>query len=101
MQELIGLLIFICGFVIGWNCLRIWVSYRVKKILLYSANRAQNEKVIVDIQYKDGQYYVYDAETEEFLAQGRKKKDIIDILTKKYPSKSFNAYADNLKDVGL
>lgn len=108
MQEFIGLMIFICGFVVGWNCLKIWATYRAKKILSSlevqtqtSHPKVETDKVNVEITREGDQCYVYDAATGEFLAQGSTKEEIIDILTKKYPTKSFNASADNMKEVGL
>jgi len=96
-------LIFICGFIVGWNCLKYWVTYRAHKMLssLEAQEHTKPNRINVEITREGSQCYVYNAKTGEFLAQGSSKDEIIDILTKKYPNMSFNASADNLKEVDL
>jgi hypothetical protein len=103
MANFVFLLI---GFIIGWLALRALVNYKMKIMLDSIANspspkREEHKKIDLDFMKKDHIIYCYNRDGDVFLASGSSKKEIMEVLSKKFPGTSFMANSANLKDVGL
>jgi GMP synthase PP-ATPase subunit len=97
-------LTFIVGFVFGWLALQRLIRYRMRnlnKILEEAQAKSKNEDIMVNFVRVESQIYAYNADTDEFLAQGTCKADIVGQLEKRWPGTSFRASPTNLKEVNL
>ena len=57
-----------------------------------------NDSVIpIKIERHSGVLYVYNKDTEEFMGQGNTRKELEDVLAKRFPDKKFAADKENLK----
>lgn len=45
-------------------------------------------------------FFIYNKDTQEFLAQGKSPDEIKEVLTKRHPNKYFDADLENAKEVG-
>ena len=57
-----------------------------------------NDSVIpIKIEQHSGVFYVYNKDTEEFMGQGNTRKELEDVLAKRFPDKKFAADKEHLK----
>jgi hypothetical protein len=95
-------LFFVIGFIIGWFALRALINFKVKLMLDSIANSpiADPAKTInLDFFKEKGSIYVHNRDTSEFLARGKDREEITELLKKKYPNTPFVANTKNLKEV--
>lgn len=55
----------------------------------------------IRIEHVKGVYYIYDMETDEFLAQGDTRPVLEKNLAERFPDTFFAATSENLKEVGF
>lgn len=101
-------LFFILGLVIGALAFRHIVVRKIEHIINGLERgtlvaRKIEKPVRPDVVYvkfwrKDDMIYAYNSDTEEFLAQGLTKQDIIDKLDKYWPETNFKAKLNDLKE---
>lgn len=102
-------IIFIVGFLIGVFWFRHIVMKRLKNIVEgIESGAIQVRKIkhhiiepdIVHVKFwrQGEQIYAHNADTDEFLAQGTNKTDIIKILNNRWPETNFRANLINLKE---
>ena len=81
--------------------------FEVPKILSQSRKHVRNNTVkvliIEDNAYwvHNNMFYVYDKETNEFMAQGSSKEEVENNLQKRYPGKRFGCAESNLSQTGF
>jgi DNA-dependent RNA polymerase auxiliary subunit epsilon len=94
---------FIIGIVAGWIAYRIALYIKLQSMLNSIANAPVPEKKIVNINFvkMDHAVLAYNRETQQFLAQGNTKGEIIALLVRRFPDTSFMANKQNLEEVGL
>ena len=95
-------IIFIFGFVTGFMLLRAIVQYRLKQVkdLLMTAIEKDMPKEINITFTKEGDLVlVHNSATQEFLAQGTTREEIVKILEDRYPTISFRASSKNIDEV--
>jgi hypothetical protein len=51
----------------------------------------------INIEQHNGMFFVYDKETNDFMAQGKTKQELEENLAKRYPDKRFAADKENLR----
>lgn len=98
------LIIFIFGFVTGWLVLRTIVQYRVKQvkdILMQTIEKSMPEEVMITFSKEGDLIQVHNSDTQEFLAQGSSKEEIVKILEDRWPDKVFRASSKNMEEMGL
>jgi hypothetical protein len=98
------LIIFIFGFVTGWLVLRTIVQYRVKQvkdILMQTIEKSMPEEVMITFSKEGDLIQVHNSATQEFLAQGSTKEEIVQILEDRWPNKVFRASSKNMEEMGL
>lgn len=93
----------VIGFVLGWKA-REYMAMRFidryQKMFEQAAVSEVANTVMIEIQREGDQFYIYNKETGEFLAQGTNHSEVSAILGDRFPSKRFTAMPQNLKDVG-
>lgn len=97
-------IIFVFGFVTGWLALRTLVQYRVKQvkdILMQTIEKSMPEEVMITFSKEGDLIQVHNSDTQEFLAQGSSKEEIVKILEDRWPDKVFRASSKNMEEMGL
>jgi hypothetical protein len=97
----------ILGFAIGWVITKFIQGYLEAKNLMLEAEietltKKVKERVVrVTVERHGDIYYLYEKETDNFVAQGRDADEIKEILLKRLPNKTFFADEENVKSTGL
>jgi hypothetical protein len=93
----------ILGFILGWFTLRVLINYKMMRMLDNIANAPKSEKPVVNLNFVklDHAVLAYDRDSNMFLAQGKTKEEITDILQKRFPGTSFMANPKNIDEVNL
>ena len=95
-------IIFVFGFVTGWMALRTLVQHRVKQfkeVMMAAIERDMPQEVNITFTKEGDLIQVHNSETQEFLAQGTTREEIVKILEDRYPKISFRASSKNLNEV--
>ena len=107
MLELFIILLFtFCfGFLLGWHQREQWAKKKVDSLLDQlntSLDKQISESQIqIKIEKHNDVLYVFNKETDEFMGQGKTRKELEDSLMVKYPNKVFLATTENLKEVNF
>jgi len=101
MDYLLYVVIWIMGAVYGWYARERHAKRTIGKFMseVESATvKAINESVIqIKIEKNNGIFYVWNKETNDFMGQGKTKRELEDALMKRYPDKKFAADPKELK----
>lgn len=88
---------FLIGILLGAFFHRIYVDIRLRILEKRIESKIQStltelKKSVIDskIEFVDGMYFLYNRETNEFLAQGKNYDELEEAARKKYPNKLFN-----------
>lgn len=76
---------------IGWLIREQYAKYKVTQFQKTSevVDSLLKDIVMVDVLNKEGQLYLYNSESGEFLAQGKDATELSENLIKRYPDKIF------------
>lgn len=92
---------FAVAFYLGWQSRELQAKYRIRR---YMAEHMQDvlddvKKDIINItvDFTEGQIFVYKKEDGSYLAHGKTRTELEDILEEKFPGKLFNATPEDLK----
>lgn len=78
---------FIIGVVLGWFLHRYMVKLAIARTLKRAEEEIkQHKQIMMRIEKHKGIFYLYNKETEEFIAQGKNKEEINEVIQKKYAS---------------
>lgn len=104
-------LIYIACFILGWKFREYTAVRKMTKLLNSKKSEDEDDeeeeevnKVPVRIERNGDMFYLYNLETQEFLAQGKSKDEIQELLKLRFGNKftvSFHATPDNIKEVGF
>jgi len=93
------------GAVSGWKAREEHAKNVTEKLINHlqeSVERQVEESVIhITIEKHNEMFYVYDRETNEFMAQGSSKDEVETNLQKRYPGKRFGCAESNLSQTGF
>jgi Na+-transporting methylmalonyl-CoA/oxaloacetate decarboxylase gamma subunit len=93
------------GAVAGWKAREEHAKKVTEKFIEYlqeSGQQQVDENVIqINIEKHNNVFYVYDKETNEFMAQGSSKDEVETNLKKRYPGKSFGCAESVLSQTGF
>lgn len=93
------------GAVSGWKAREEHAKNVTEKLINHlqeSVERQVEENVIqINIEKHNDMFYVYDRETNEFMAQGSSKDEVETNLQKRYPGKRFGCAESNLSQTGF
>ena len=96
---------FVLGFKRGYEFRQYRESEEERKNISSAIDKLEKDffesLIRVKIEKVDGMLFVYNQDTNEFMAQGKNEDELADILKKRYPGKRFAAPENNLKEVGL
>lgn len=103
IEFIIVIFVAAVAFIWGWKAreyqaMRFLSNYQ--KMIEEAARAETVNTIMIDVQRDGDQFFIYNKETGEFLAQGTNHADVSAILGERFPSKRFTATPENLKDVG-
>jgi hypothetical protein len=105
MEDFLSIFgVFALGFILGWILREEMAKRRVDYIMKQLGEDLENvasELIQIKIELHSGQYYVFNKETDEFMAQAPTRAELEDSLAARYPEKRFAATPENLKEVGF
>jgi len=97
---------FLIGVFVGAVLYRTYLEFRLKLLEKRIEDRidstlAQLKKSIIDskIEFSNGVYYLYNRNTNEFIAQGNNFEELEKAAKKKYPDKLFNVPQKELNEI--
>ena len=89
------------AFYAGWKTREIHAMRAMNDIVEEFTENTVNEfkknVVNINVEYHDGQFFVYNKEDGSYLAHGENKTKLEDILIEKFPGKLFNASPEDLE----
>ena len=97
----------IIGFAVGWVITKFIQGYmEAKNQMLEAEIEALTKKVKqlvvrVNVEKHGDMFYLFEKETDQFVAQGRDLDEIKQILQTRFPQKTFFADDDAVKNSGL
>jgi hypothetical protein len=96
-DYLLWLVFWIMGAVYGWYARERHARRLIDKMFSNVEETDDPSTLKINIEKHGSMFYVYDKETNDFMAQGRTKKELESNLTQRYPDKRFAADKDNLR----
>ena len=90
------------GFWAGWSFREYKAKQRVaeyNRLLQALSEQVKVYEIKIRVDRRDGELFVYNSDTQEFLAQGKTRKDVEAILRSRFPDMYFTADESNLKEV--
>jgi hypothetical protein len=107
-MEIILLIVFtfvvwVMGVKSGWDA-RERHARKITKQFLDIMQEAEQEEpsfINITIEKHNNVFYVYDKETNEFMAQGSTQSEVENNLRKRYPGKSFGCSESVLTETGF
>ena len=96
-------IVWLGGAVSGWKAREEHAKQITEKLLdrLQESSEQDEESIQITIEKHNNTFYVYDRETNEFMAQGSTKDEVETNLRKRYPGKSFGCAESNLSQTGF
>ena len=97
MDEIVNFLI---NFALIYFLVRIaftLLAWRLEKQIVHVEKSVESQYVILDLEHTDNQYFCYDANTKDFVCQGRDMSEIVRNFKLRYPAKRgviYNAKTD-------
>jgi hypothetical protein len=89
--------VLVFGFVIGWWFREFVAAIRIKQLI--ESVDVSNDVVRIRMERVDGMIYIYNMETNEFMAQGETRNVVERNLKKRFPDTVFAATDENLREV--
>lgn len=92
---------------LGWLAMRITQGYlerrnqELQNEIDYIRKKVKEKIILVKIEKHKDTYYVFERETDTFVAQGRTAEELKEAMLKRFPHKTFMAPEEHLKEVGL
>jgi hypothetical protein len=107
-MEIILLVVFtfvawVVGVKSGWDARERHASKITKQFLdaMQDAEEQEEEQIHIIIEKHNDMLFVYDKETQQFMAQGTSKEDVEKVLVERFPGKRFACPESILKEVGF
>jgi hypothetical protein len=90
--------VLVFGFILGWWYREFVAELKIKK-LLESVEEHTENVIRIRIERMNGMIYIYNMETNEFMAQGETRNVVERNLKKRFPDTVFAATDENLREV--
>ena len=98
-------IVWLGGAVSGWKAREEHAKQVTEKLFSHlqeSVQQEVEESVIqINIEKHNNMFYVYDKETNEFMAQGSSKEEVENNLQKRYPGKRFGCNESKISQTGF
>ena len=103
LYILIGIFLWVWGVVVGWRAREVHAKQQVEKFLQENTVEPETQTPLIQIKIEkdDNGFFVYNLETNEFMAQGKTRNQVEMALAKRYPGKTFAATPTNLREIGF
>ena len=98
MDELLIITSLLFGILMGW-WLREFTAAMKMKHIMRSLEANSKSFVRIRIERTNGMFYVYNIETNEFMAQGKTRTLVEQNLKERFPDTVFAATDENLREV--
>lgn len=101
---LVGFLLWVWGIVVGWRAREVHAKQQVQKYLTETADEPESiaeTQIQIKIEKDENGFFVYDLQTNEFMAQGATRRQLETALAERYPGKHFAATPANLQEIGF
>jgi hypothetical protein len=101
MITLEKILYFVLFFIITNYCLSFVAGFirgLIQSYEEFKKNECDCNEILVRIEKYNDQFLLYNSDTNEFLAQGKTRKDIETVLRQRFPNNSFSASNTNMKE---
>ena len=97
------IIVWIGGAVSGWKAREEHAKQLTERFIeqLQQSSEEDASVIQINIEKHNNVFYVYDKETNEFMAQGSSKDEVETNLKKRYPGKSFGCAESNLSQTGF
>ena len=90
--------VWIMGAVYGWYARERQAKRIIERFVSQMAEMPpETSRVHITLEQRNGVFYAYNNETNEFMAQGSNRKDLESNLAKRYPEKFFAVDKESLK----
>jgi len=89
--------VLVFGFMIGWWFREFVAKIKIKQLI--ESVDVSNDVVRIRMERVDGMIYIYNMETNEFMAQGETRNVVERNLKKRFPDTVFAATDENLREV--
>lgn len=97
-DYLFTLVMFVLGAMLGWWGREAYAAARIKT-LMQTIENLEPEYVRIRIERNNGMIFIYNMETDEFMAQGETRNVVERNLQQRFPDTVFAATNENLKEV--
>ena len=92
---------FILGANAGWRARERHATRTLDKFLEQAKEKQPEECIAVSIEKHHDVFYVFERDTNKFMAQGASKEEVENVLNDRFPGKKFGASEKNLVEVGF
>lgn len=97
MEEYIYYFItFVVSVYAGWYAREFVAKYTIHKSMQALAEQMAPVYVPIKVELDEGQIYIYNKDTSEYLASAQTASELETILSSKYPGKLFSASTEDL-----
>jgi predicted negative regulator of RcsB-dependent stress response len=104
LAVVLTFVVWIMGAVSGWNAREKHAKKQVEthfKNIQEFVEEQEEEQIHIIIEKHNDMLYVYDKDTNQFMAQGSTKEDVEKVLIQRFPGKRFACHESVLKEVGF
>ena len=89
--------VLVFGFVIGWRYREFVAAIKIKQLI--ESAELSADVVRIRLERMNGMIYIYNMETNEFMAQGKTRNVVERNLKERFPDTVFAATDENLREV--
>ena len=95
LLSFVAILVF--GFMVGWWLREFVAKIKIKQLI--ESIDVPNDVVRIRLERMNGMIYIYNMETNEFMAQGKTRNVVERNLKERFPDTVFAATDENLREV--
>ena len=89
------------GALYGWQAHSRMVERNIRHFIHAMHEDITSNFIKIKIERHNDMLYVYDLETNQFMAQGKNEQELTNQLREKFPGKGFAASNEDIKESGL
>ena len=89
--------VLVFGFVLGWWFREFVATIKIKQLI--ESSELSTDVVRIRLERMNGMIYIYNMETNEFMAQGKTRNVVERNLKERFPDTAFAATDENLREV--
>ena len=100
IDYLLYVVVWIMGAVWGWYARERHAERTINRFIDRVTEQVQEQKeslVPITVEKHNGVLYIYNKENNEFMGQGLTRKEVEEVLSKRYPDQRFMATPEDLR----